>query len=1714
MPNVSQYWPGNFWQAMNQSLAWLYGRQSSPAGNWLANALLTGGASSATAAEEPATGLVECGLVSQINFLTGLTVSGAQESPLAMSPIESIVAAIPPGLMADNQLGPDGYPVNESGQALPWGNLLVNGYEVTASMQQSVNTLLYNANSTWITSGQPQTPGVIAKWTANTNYPFGSLIVDSKNNVQMALFNGLTANTSNPPNWPTTLGALTGDNTQIWKLVAIGYQSSGWVATGYVFDLLNAQSGYRVDVFVHSDVWYYQGSSSLNTAVPLGGGAYAGAYTWGLAKIQPGMLMAVLYPTSVAQPVNGWSGTAIPPGWAAHTNTGVCQVPQTGTNLGGKLRDYKAQIYLKTDIEYLQEDNLPIIVQSDGFHARAGSSVILNSAIGIPTVHILYNDPIAGWTEVLNSLGAELEYSDLPRSFDIPSSDPLFVPDPGATDIPAIQNRSFIYDCALAILAYTSAGNLTAAEKVIRQLNAFLANPGYLASQVLENGEDGLTARWSQTATGASIANISASSVTPQEPPYGDGNVLNFRSGSSAGTFTYTGTGFPDSTDSYIAFEHLEAAGASFVFDVGVATSGGLVTDVQVTSDPSGPATLAGTIITVPIGPGTSVWRTTLLNLASLILNLTNDSLVNISEFRLTLTAAGSNLYLDNVSVGTLQPANSLSFSYDTYNGQVDQAYIRAGAMAWVVYAYAVYMQISQDYSPWGTLQGMIEFLLTLQSNANDATIGLFYEGYGQYVNPGYQFVPGLVRTVATEHQIDLWFAFGRSAAILSSAAISLQKTGQINSAQAAAINATVATIQAAASTIWTNLLANLYIAPAGSVAGHFAQGVSSPTTVGLVGHWALAEGSGSSALDSSGSGNNGVWAGTPAGTSGYYDAGKNQAWAGDFDGSTDIITIPESNSLDFTGSGTLAGWGYVTGLPASGGTSWIAQKGSSGWGMGIRIVNNAGVAQFSADVVTGGSRQAGQGYTVTPGAWYHVACVFNAPAQTVSLYVNGSLVSSAPTASGTLRIGGISAIGNSPGQAEGWQGLIQDVRLYSVALAAGDVAELYTLGIDTSQALDASGHWAALLAHANGRDEIALQCAEFVYSNFLVSNQTLNLSNQSNSYNEAFKVTTAFTGMKPYSDSPGGYSGSPASVWQEGTWGMILMLLNLYNIPGLAGFFSGLGTSTDEVLTTLIAGQAAIGQAAGNGSLLAYSLASRDLPYEFDVWPALAPTAWMWLVATNPSLLLTVSGTPQFLPYLYVPAGAEQSIDDKNGSSSVGQMQIHCIDPGGLLHTLAAQEALIGQVVTFSMGFAGSSLGDFTPLHVMQISEIGFDSNGRVILKAEDLKRFAQGAFLWANGGPEEYLPGQKNTWQPDGAQWLANSYPVSNNNPRWVSGNPLDIFLAAMQNELGVGQDQSLSAVVKASGTGELVAAVNPFWAKYVPLSSLSTGGNPSTLINPNSYLDVTGITALRDGMFSGDWFEFKITSPQQARSWLEDQILKPLGLVMVVTSSGQLTLKAIKNPANQTPVLGLTQRNVVGIPEVHLADIVNALAYRLDADDNDTNTSARTYNTTLTLLQQASYNQFRYLYNHQVESAGLKMGRGGSLRAFLLGDQLFRRYGFATPVYEIVAQLGALQPELKDWVSLTHPLVPDYIGGGRGVANIPCEVIGRSPDYANGQVRFTLLDMRRASTTVPFEIVPSASMVLPTYAQTTENEQETYFFITPSANGIYTEALSTIF
>jgi len=1420
MPTVSQYYPGDFYGDVAQSLAWLYARQEKLVQGWEANALETGfpATSWPGAPCVPTTPpFIECGIVSQNDL-----------SQFSQTACESITM-IPPGILMlgmDDQLGPDGYPVDFSPITLPFGSLFPPVLPVTATQISAYYQQMYAAN------------------------PNGSVI----NGVTYPVLPGLTI-------------------------------------YGYLFNPQQAMTNYRVDLFVKTDLFYYQGSA-VGTG-PYTSGPLIGQYPapsqfqsllvqqglygyWGSQVANPGLTIAALYPTSVPQPSVGWSGEYLPSGWLCHSNTGI----------GYKLTNYFARIYAKTDVEYLQEDNIPIIVQDD-FHARCGSSHPLFP--GTPTVHVLYNDPVKGPTQVCTSLAAAWAFPSLPLSFIVPTSDPLYFPDPTMTNGAALQNRSYIYDCALAIIAFAASGNFVAAARIIKQLDNILDNPGYLAAVIFENGEDGQSAtRWTKSNSLDSVTDIN----DPSEPPYGEGLVVDFHAVAANDSFTYVGSGLPDTADTEVQFEHKEAEAVTFNFSIGITTAAHKVTSVQVVSGTPAAAVLNGTVITITIAPGNGLYRFELVNVAGLVSTLAGDSLTSINSFVITLTAAGD-MYFDNFSAGNIQPANSLAFSYDTYNGLVDQAYIRTGAMAWVCYAYCVYMQLTQDYSPALYLQRMIDFLLTLQSAASDLTNGLFYLGYGAYVNPGYQFVPGIQYRVSTEHQIDLYFAFMRSAATLPTAAIQLQKTSAITAAQAASLNVTAAQVALAADTIATQVIGNLYIPPSGGVPGHFAQGAGS---------------------------------------------------------------------------------------------------------------------------------------SATPPA-----------------------------------------------------------------------------GLDTSQACDAAGTWAALFCHAIGRDDLALECLEFVDQNFLLQNQQIVESSATNSYNETYQELTLFSGFKFFNDSPGGYSGSPLSVSQEQSWGMLLALLDLYSVAGVASYFAGVHGSLDAYLTTLITSQRTVRSATGDGSLVMYSQASRDLPYEFEVWPGFTPTAWFYLVSTHPGLLLSLGNTPTIIPYLQIPQGASQSVNELEGASSLSSMTVTCIDPNGTLKGLAAQDVLIGKVVHLKQGFPGMALGDFTTLQTMQITQVGQDTDGRITLQCADVQRFIQGMQIWLRGGPLWWTPAGPKAQQPVGSSWLENGSAVSDQNPRYVAGNPIDIILAVLQNELGVGQDpalltsnyvlQALAPVYESQQNYEPLPPPEG-WAIYMP-------GQDSTLINPNPFIDVPGLLALREGEFSGVWFDFVITRPIEAKEFIEEQILKPLGLYWIVRADGRLSLKTMKPPVEQTPAFAFSAKNIIGIPQTQRQNIINLVTFQLDVQQGGITTAARSYGYQVSYEQQTSLQTYRQVFEQQIQSTGLRVARGGMMLSRLLADRIFRRHAFASPIYKFTAQLATVPVELGDYVWLSHSKILDLKTGKVGLNNVVCEVLDKQPKYSHATVDFSLLDTRFINISPPYQIA-AATNNIPPWEEATPQEQAQYMYISSAAMG----------
>ena len=213
---------------------------------------------------------------------------------------------------------------------------------------------------------------------------------------------------------------------------------------------------------------------------------------------------------------------------------------------------------------------------------------------------------------------------------------------------------------------------------------------------------------------------------------------------------------------------------------------------------------------------------------------------------------------------------------------------------------------------------------------------------------------------------------------------------------------------------------------------------VQNTASAGLVGAWALDEGSGTAAADQSGRGNNGTVANAAWTASGRFNG------AVSFNGTSSIVNVPDSATLDLTTGLTLSAW-----VNPSVVSSWRTvvlkeQSGSLVYGL-YANVTPANVPAVELHIA-GGIRTL-QGTAPLPaGAWSHLAATYDGT--TIRLYVNGAQVSqlafsgSITVSTGALRIGGNNVWG------EWFSGPIDEVRVYSRALAATEIQNDMLRGI------------------------------------------------------------------------------------------------------------------------------------------------------------------------------------------------------------------------------------------------------------------------------------------------------------------------------------------------------------------------------------------------------------------------------------------------------------------------------------------------------------------------------------------------------------------------------------------------------------------------------------------------------------------------------------------
>ena len=222
-------------------------------------------------------------------------------------------------------------------------------------------------------------------------------------------------------------------------------------------------------------------------------------------------------------------------------------------------------------------------------------------------------------------------------------------------------------------------------------------------------------------------------------------------------------------------------------------------------------------------------------------------------------------------------------------------------------------------------------------------------------------------------------------------------------------------------------------VQPDGSVA---AGDVWSFNTGELVGWWKLDDGSGNTATDSSGNGLDGTLVGDTSWVDGIV------AGALVFDGDGDYVDVGRDPAFDITQQITVSAWIKVNAFDRE----WqaIVTKGDSAWRLQRNWKDNTLEFACTGLVVPGnkwGSIHCA--VDVNDGRWHHAAGTYNG--SQICLYVDGKLDVSS-TASGTIKNNGQPVyIGvNSERPYRFWNGLIDDVRLYSYALSADEVASIY----------------------------------------------------------------------------------------------------------------------------------------------------------------------------------------------------------------------------------------------------------------------------------------------------------------------------------------------------------------------------------------------------------------------------------------------------------------------------------------------------------------------------------------------------------------------------------------------------------------------------------------------------------------------------------------------
>ncbi len=230
-----------------------------------------------------------------------------------------------------------------------------------------------------------------------------------------------------------------------------------------------------------------------------------------------------------------------------------------------------------------------------------------------------------------------------------------------------------------------------------------------------------------------------------------------------------------------------------------------------------------------------------------------------------------------------------------------------------------------------------------------------------------------------------------------------------------------------------------IFVLPAAASAATISK---APNNLGLVGYWSFDEGTSTAVADRSGNGNKGTLSGSPAPA---WTNGK-LGTALSFDGTSSYVSLTDTPALQIANVKTVTFW-----FKANNMTQTLprlvseVQDANNTWTIAMNDVSQAVPNCISVDFKIGGAAHGWNtpANSIVAGQWYRITVTFSG-SDVTAIYING--ISQTISSNGGLIAGFDSTfnIGRRSDNARWFNGLIDDVRVYSRQLSATEVGSFY----------------------------------------------------------------------------------------------------------------------------------------------------------------------------------------------------------------------------------------------------------------------------------------------------------------------------------------------------------------------------------------------------------------------------------------------------------------------------------------------------------------------------------------------------------------------------------------------------------------------------------------------------------------------------------------------